>query len=344
MERKTIVFTEIGKAELLTQEIPDVPSDDRVYIKTVHSTISAGTEKANVSGDINVSIEPRDEEDNVPHFPRTCGYASSGVIMAVGKNVTKVKVGDRVIPLWGVHTTINENHEDGVIKIPDNVSFSEASAVFISTFPLAAIRKTGLEAGESALVMGLGILGCFAVHQLRAFGAYPIIAADPVKERRDFALQLGADYALDPFEADFAEKVKAITDGKGVDTAIEVTGVGKALDTTLDCMAKRGRVALLGCTRDKNFTIDYYRKVHGRGVQLFGAHINATPSHESSHGYRTIKDEAKTILGLLSGGRLNYKQFINEHNSPKDCYEVFQRLINDKNFPIGCQFDWEKIN
>ncbi len=343
MKIKTIVFTDVCKAELIESEIPDTPADHEIYLKNVHSTISAGTEKANYTGDLNVSTQPRDESDNFPHFPRTCGYSSAGIITAVGKNVKKFKVGDRVIPMWSVHSTINIKDEKSVLRIPDNVSLSEASAVYISTFPLAAIRKTGLEAGESALVMGLGILGCFAVHQLRAFGAYPIIAADPVKERRDFALQLGADYALDPFAPDFAKTVKEIT-GDGVATAIEVTGVGQALDTTLDCMAKRGRVALLGCTRDKNFTIDYYRKVHGRGVQLFGAHILATPSQESSHGYRTVKDEAKTVLDLLSGGRLNYKQFINEHNSPADCQEVFMRLANDKNFPIGCQFDWERLD
>ena len=174
MKIKTIVFTDVCKAELIESEIPDTPADHEIYLKNVHSTISAGTEKANYTGDLNVSTQPRDESDNVPHFPRTCGYSSAGIITAVGKNVKKFKVGDRVIPMWSVHSTINIKDENSVLRIPDNVSLSEASAVYISTFPLAAIRKTGLEAGESALVMGLGILGCFAVHQLRAFGAYPM--------------------------------------------------------------------------------------------------------------------------------------------------------------------------
>ena len=63
----------------------------------------------------------------------------------------------------------------------------------ISTFPLAAIRKAKLEIGASAMVMGLGILGIFAVQEFKAAGAYPIIAVDPVKERREFALKFGAD-------------------------------------------------------------------------------------------------------------------------------------------------------
>ena len=338
MKRKIILFTEPYKAELIEQEIADIPAANEVYVRTVYSTISAGTEKANFIGDMNVSPNP----NFVPAFPRYCGYAAAGEVIAIGSNVTKCKVGDRVVVAWSSHTNINVKDQGNIAIIPDNVSYSEASPTLISIFPLSAIRKTGLEAGESSLVMGLGILGCFAVHQLRALGAYPIIAADPVKERRDLALQLGADYALDPTEPDFAEKVKSLTNG-GAATCIEVTGVGQGLDTALDCMAMRGRIALLGCTRDKNFTIDYYRKVHGRGIQMFGAHIAATPTLESSHGYRTQMDEVRTVLGLLGGGRLNYKQFITAHGNPENCQEIFTRLANDRNFPIGFQFDWDGI-
>ncbi len=340
MKRKTITFTKINTAELLENDVPEIGAYS-VLVKTVHSTISAGTEKANITGDMNVSTLPRDESITEPQFPRTCGYCSSGIVEAIGANVKSVAVGDRVAVCWGTHSSYNVVPEGLVFKLPENVSLSEAATCLIATFPLAAIRKTGLEAGESALVMGLGILGAFAVHLLRAVGAYPIIAADPVASRREYALSLGADYALDPFEPDFAQKVKALTEGNGVKTAIEVTGVGQALDTTLDCMAIRGRVALLGCTRDPNFTIDYYRKVHGRGVQLIGAHTNVRPSHDSSPGYFTQRDDMKTLLGFISGGRVNFAQFVNEHVSPEDCGEVFTRLVFDKNFPLGVQFDWQ---
>ena len=341
MKRKTFEYTGPYQIRLIEQEIPDVPAEHEVYIKTVHSTISAGSEKANYIGDMNVSPNP----DVIPTWPRFGGYASSGIVIAVGDKVTNVKVGDRVTigTGGGLHTTINAVPDYKVVKVPDNVSLSEASLTFISVFPLSAIRKTRLEPGESALVMGLGILGCFAVQQLRLFGAYPVIAADPVKERRDFALELGADYALDPFEPDFAKNVKELTGGNGVNVAIEVTGVGSALDTTLDCMAMMGRVALLGCTRDKNFTIDYYRKVHGRGVQLIGAHIGATPIWESSYGFKTQCDESRILLNLISGGRLSYKKFISVHDNPANCCEVYDRLAKDKNFPIGYQFDWELL-
>ena len=69
--------------------------------------------------------------------------------------------------------------------VPDSVSLSEASMIHIATFSLAAIRKVKFEIGESAIVMGMGILGAFAVKLLRAAGASVIIAADPVRSRRN---------------------------------------------------------------------------------------------------------------------------------------------------------------
>ena len=130
---------------------------------------------------------------------------------------------------------------------------------FISTFPMAAIRKTRLEMGESAIVMGLGILGMIGVKLLRAAGAVPIIAADPNPKRREIALKNGADFAFDPLCEDFADKVKSVTGG-GVNVAIEVTGVGAGFNEALDCMAKFGRVALLGCTRSSDFTVVVTKK------------------------------------------------------------------------------------
>ena len=86
-----------------------------------------------------------------------------------------------------------------VVKISENVTDVVASQIFIATFPMAAIRKCRLEMGESAMVLGLGILGLLAVQLLRAAGAVPVIAVDPNPDRRQKALQLGADYAFDPF-------------------------------------------------------------------------------------------------------------------------------------------------
>ncbi|MBQ3124165.1 MAG: zinc-binding dehydrogenase [Clostridia bacterium] len=338
MNNKQIVFTEINKAELLEVECPEI-SENQVLVETHFSSISCGTEKANIMGDPNVSIYA----DGAVVFPRELGYSGAGVVMAKGSNVTSVDVGDSVAMRGSLHRKYNVVPEENVVKFnADKVSMQEASLCYIGTFPMAALRKTRLEVGESMMVMGLGILGLLGVQFAKVAGAVPVIAVDPVPERREKALKFGADYALDPFDKDFTKKVIELTDG-GVKTAIEVTGLGTGLNQCLDCMAKFGRIALLGCTRDKNFTVDYYRKVHGPGIQLIGAHTLARPVHDSLPGYFTHTDDIKTILKLCEFGRMDLKAMVDEVHLPGDCSEVYTRLINDKNFPVVSQFDWRGI-
>lgn len=334
---KQIIFPRINEAELV--DAPDeVVGPKTVKIKTMVSTVSAGTERANITGDANVSGIRAPEVS----FPRKSGYSISGIAVEVGSEVKGIKVGDRVHAFWTNHKEYNYIPEERVIKIPDGISFSDAAQVFISTFSLAAIRKCRVEIGESAMVMGLGLLGQYAVKLLRCAGAAPIIAVDPIESKRNTALISGADYALNPFEDGFADRVKEITGG-GVNVCIEVTGQGAGLDMALDCMAMFGRVALLGCTRNKDFSIDYYRKVHCPGISLIGAHTRARPEHDSHPGYFTHRDDIAAVFRLLKGGRLSFESFGAQMHSPHECPAVYERLINDKNFPAVVQFDWERL-
>lgn len=336
MKNKTIAFVSPGKAELSDLDMP-VIKDGEVLIKTAVSTISAGTERANLTGDPNVSYAqgPR------VTFPRYGGYSVSGVIEEIGNGVEGLCVGDLVACSWTKHAQYNAVRQSRVYKLPDGVSLENGALVHIATFPLAAIRKCRLEIGESAIVMGQGVLGMIAVKLLRAAGAAPIIAADPDPKKREQALLLGADYALDPLSPDFADTVKQVT-GKGVQVAIEVTGRGAGLDGVLDCMRPFGRVALLGCTRNSDFTIDYYRKVHGPGITLIGAHTNARPKQDSSDGWWTERDDALAIIKLMELGRLDLASMVSETHSPSEAAAVYERLATEPTFPI-VQYDWSEL-
>ena len=192
------------------------------------------------------------------------------------------------------------------------------------------------------MVMGLGVLGLLGVELLRAAGACPIIAVDPVESKRKQALELGADYALDPFAENFAAEAKRIAGNGGVKVCLEITGLGSGMDMALDCMARHGRMALLGCTRSSNFSIDYYRKVHGPGISLIGAHTIARPKIESSAGLWTTHDDIMALMRLVAAGRLNFSRMIAETHTPEECPEIYTRLINDKCFPL-IQFDWRQV-
>lgn len=338
MKAKRIVFTKIASAELLTEEIGEV-TENKVLVKNMVSTISSGTERANISGNLNVSVFTEFTEAK---FPRYGGYSSAGEVVAVGDCVTYVKPGDKVAVSNSVHADYNIVDVRDVYKIPsDNITYNDAALSFISCFSMAAIRKCRLEIGESAAVMGFGVLGMLALQLLKAAGAVPIIIADPSAQKRERALALGADYALNPFDTDFAEQVKAITNG-GINVAIEVTGNGKALDSVLDCMSRFGRVALLGCTRNSDFTIDYYRKVHGPGITLVGAHTAARPINESAPSMWTDRDDINAFFKLIQMGRIVPSLIIDEIHSPINAPEVYKRLISEPEFPV-VQFDWSKL-
>lgn len=336
MKTKAIVFTRRAHAEWIDADLSALGAND-VMVRLEVSTISSGTERANFLDDGLLSVE-KGAVAGANNYPKRLGYSCSGIVTEIGEKVTRVKVGDRVACWWTTHSEYNCIPETKVLKLEDNVSFAEAALWHIATFPLAAIRKTKLELGESAIVMGMGILGLMAIRLLSAAGAAPIIAVDPVAEKRALALSMGADYAFDPFAEDFEEKVRAVTGG-GAKVAIEVTGNGKALDQVLDCMAKFGRVALLGCTRHSDFSINYYSKVHGPGISLIGAHTMARPHEESYPGYFTTYDDMAAIQRLVAAGRLSFMPLVAETHSPAECTEVYDRLGREKAFPV-VQFDY----
>ena len=337
MISNNIVFVKANQAELLAEEVR-MPEREEILVKLCVSSISSGTERANLMGSKTVSWNRPEDKEAV--FPRRSGYSSAGIVEKIGEGVTKFKVGDRVALWWSTHNQYITISENNACKI-DDVSFEDAALFHIATFPLAAMRKCHLEIGESAIVMGMGILGIVALQLLKAAGAVPIIAVDPDPEKREKALKCGADFAFNPYEDDFAEKVKEVTNG-GANVGIEVTGVGAGLNGILDCMALKGRVALLGCTRNSDFSVDYYRKVHGPGISLIGAHTQARPIYESYGGWWTQEDDMYTLKKLTEMGRIKLSDIIDEVYSPIDAKEVFTRLVNNKTFPL-VQFDWRKL-
>ena len=337
MYEKQIVFTKPNTAELQNITVSD-PAPGQVQVRLPCSSLSSGTERANLIGEVQVSAFAVLQEAT---FPRTAGYSSSGVIEKIGEGVTGFAVGDRVALSWSKHASLINMPVENVHKISDAVSFADAALLHIGTFPLAAIRKCRLEMGESAIVMGMGILGLFAIQLLKVAGAVPVIAVDPDPSKREKALACGADVALDPFAPDFAAQVRAVPHG-GVNVAIEVTGNGGALDGVLDCMAQFGRVALLGCTRHSDFTIDYYHKIHAPGITLVGAHTMARPHAESSNGWWTENDDVRALMDLTEMGRISFSSLIDETHRPCEAPAVYTRLATEKTFPL-VQFDWSDV-
>ena len=111
---KAIWFTGPGKAEVVQMDQP-LPGAGEVLVKLVVSSISPGTERANLVGERYVSPNP--DKCKEVRWPRTAGYSSSGVVEAVGEGVTTVKPGDRVAMSWSKHQEYVCLAESRVYKI-----------------------------------------------------------------------------------------------------------------------------------------------------------------------------------------------------------------------------------
>lgn len=332
-KRKAIYFTAPREVEYIECDIPELGKND-VLVRNEFTVISGGTERASL-----LAVK------NVPYdFPRALGYSGVGHVLAVGENVTSVKPGDRVLVYHGIHANYNVRGEDEITKVDiPELSSEDAVFVIIASMGLGGLRRLEVEIGESVMVMGLGLLGIFALQFARLSGAYPVIAADLNEERRKLALELGADYALDPSAPDFEERVKELTGGKGVNAIVEVTGVMQALKQALNCSAREARISLLGCTRVSDGSVDYYSEVHRPGIRLIGAHNMVRPKFESRPHCWTHHDDCRAIMALLAAGRIKVGPICSRIVSPTMAKEIFDQLINDPDFPMGTVFDWRDI-
>lgn len=334
MKSKKIVFTDCHKAELLEVDVSEL-KENEVLAEMEYTVISGGTERASIMAMPNAGGN---------NFPKSSGYSGIGRVIQIGSAVTSVAVGDRVLVYHGKHMKYNVRPETEITKVTNNGTPSlDAALTIIASMGLGGVRKLEIELGESAMVMGLGLLGIFAVQFCRLSGAYPVIAVDLNPARRELALQLGADYAFDPASPDFVEQVKKVTNGKGVRATVEVTGVSAAMKQALECASWMGRIVLLGCTRISDCSVDYYKQVHRPGVTLIGAHNLVRPKVESYPHHWTHQDDCKAILDLMSAGRVKVGPILSRVVSPTDAPAIYDQLCDDPAFPMGTVFDWREI-
>lgn len=211
--------------------------------------------------------------------PRIFGHETAGVIAAVGEQVTDWLVGNRVvvmhhIPCMRCSYCLNDNfsmcdvyknisttagftpsgggfaeyvkvpghivRNGGLIPIPEDVSFEEASFVEPTNCCLKAVKKAQIAAGQTVLVTGAGPIGLMFVMLVKYFGARAI-ATDILPSRLEKALAVGADAVLDARDL-IATKILALTNDLGVDTTLLAVPSEKAFFQALDCTRKGGKI------------------------------------------------------------------------------------------------------
>ena len=183
----------------------------------------------------------------LPFIP---GAEVAGVVAEVGEKVTAITPGTRVVSLIeaGGYSEYAMSNDSAVIQLPDSVSFHEAVSLPLQGLSAYHILKTmgRLGTGETLLIhAAAGGVGTIAVQLAKIFGAGKIIATASTKEKRQLALDMGADIAIDYTKDGWEMEVREATGGKGVDVALEMAG-GDIFKKTLKCLSAFGRLVVYG--------------------------------------------------------------------------------------------------
>ncbi|MFF7993541.1 zinc-binding dehydrogenase [Kitasatospora xanthocidica] len=244
----------------------------------------------------------------------TLGHEVAGTVHELGAGVTTAAVGDRVLLQAGesrdgvVHTR-GVDYDGGwaeyalatattLVPIPDDLPFEQACFIpdAVST-PWAAITTTGaVRPAEAVGVWGVGGLGAHGVQVLRAIGAFPIVAVDPLPAARERALAFGADAALDPADARFAELLREATGGRPLSAAFDFAGVAPVREQAMASLGEHGRLVLVGLT-DKPLTV-----TNGTLVSYLRQQIRG---HYGSEGQDVVD-----LVGLVRGGQLDFSRSV----------------------------------
>src|SRR3954469_4948996 len=184
-----------------------------------------------------------------PPLPFSPGSECAGVVQAVGAGVTRVRPGDRVmaVTVFGAFAEEVRTHESRVLPIPDGMDFATAAAFTLTyaTSDHALIDRGEVKAGETVLILGAsGGVGVAAIEIAKAIGAR-VIACASSREKLAVCREHGADDTIDYVNEDLRERVKALTDGRGVDVVYDAVG-GPYTEPALRSLAWRGRLLVVG--------------------------------------------------------------------------------------------------
>jgi L-iditol 2-dehydrogenase len=250
------------------------------------------------------------------HPPRVMGHEIAGEIVEVGDGADGWSTGDRVQVIAAIpcgecaecergRMTICPNQVsmgyhfeggfaqymvvprevlkvDGLNRIPDGVSFAEASVAEPLACALNAQNLARVGEGDDVVVIGSGPIGCLHVRLARARGAARVFLVELSRQRLEMAADLvKPDAAICAGEVDPIEEVLRLTDGRGADVIITAAASGKAQEQAIQMAARQGRISFFGGLPKDNPTITCDSNlVHYRELMIVGAN-GSSPAHNA---------------------------------------------------------------
>lgn len=270
--------------------------------------------------------------------PTILGHEFSGVVYKVGSNVKELKLGDRVCVdpndmcgncyyckigkahfcenMIGIGTTTDGGfaefcnvREKQVYKIGENLSFEEGAMAEPVACCLHGMDLTGIQAGDTVMVIGGGTIGLIMLQLAKLSGASILIMVEPVKHKRDMAEKLGANITIDPFN----QSVQDVLDSYAIHTVnsvIECVGHKSTMQDAIKFVGKGGTAMLFGLTHPECEIPLLPFEVFKREISIKASFIN--PYTQSR------------AISLLQSGKINVKDLITDVISLDEINNVFE--------------------
>lgn len=330
---EVLVFTQ--PREIAFEAVEDRPLETKeIRVRTLYSGISAGTEMTAFRGsnpyiskqwDAKNRLFLPSESPSQPYPLSGWGYEEVGEVIEVSPDVTGLKVGDIVYGTWGhrTHTVLQEDYASQRVK---SANLDPILAIYSHIGPIAlnGILDANIHLGETAAVFGLGVLGQ-VIAQLAKLNGARVFGVDVIEKRLELAKKLGAiEDGFDPRDGSPAEKIKALTNGRGADVTIEVSGSAGALHEAIRAAAYSARVVTLGFFQGEAQGLFLGEEFHHNRISLVCSQIgNVDPS--LSYRWDRLR-LIHTVMDLQARGSLDLRPVITHVIPFRQAAQGFQLL------------------
>ncbi len=311
------VVTFEGPREVGVRDYEDPPLGPReVRLQTLYSGISAGTELTAYRGS-NPYLAKRWEperrlfvqgETSLEYPVEGWGYEEVGQVAEVGVGVTKVETGEVVYGTWGHRSTKVVDEDWAAARIlPAGVDPVVGVFSRIGAIALNAVLDANVHVGEFVAVFGQGVPGLIAAQLARLNGG-TVIAVDGIPKRLELAGELGATHVINFREKSPAEEIKGLTEGRGADVSVEISGSYPALHEAIRSTAYNSNVVSAGFFQGEGAGLYLGEEFHHNRIrvvcsQIFG--LNPALDHRWS-----VERLERTVMALAAEGRVSLEPLV----------------------------------
>jgi len=303
-----------------------------VRLRTLYSGISAGTEMTAYRGS-NPYLAKRWEPDrrlfvegetSLEYPVEGWGYEEVGEVAEVGPEVTKVATGEIVYGTWGHRsTTVVDEGWAAARTLPAGVGPVVGVFSRIGAISLNAVLDADVHLGEYVAVFGQGVPGLIAAQLARLNGG-TVIAVDGIPKRLELARELGADHVVDFNETSPAEEIKGLTEGRGADVSVEISGSYPALHEAIRSTAYNSKVVSAGFFQGEGAGLYLGEEFHHNRIRVVCSQISGL-NPALDHRWSVERLE-RTVMALAAEGKISLEPLVTHVFDADEAAEAFQLL------------------